>query len=57
MKVSRQQNTTIYNVVRPEAYFHVVTFQWMRVALNPSQMIQRSNLSTTVVFLIVYSRL
>jgi hypothetical protein len=29
----------------------------MRVALNPSQVIQRSNLSNMVVFLIVYSHL
>jgi hypothetical protein len=29
-----------------------VVSQWTRVALNPSQVIQRSNLNTTVFFLI-----
>jgi hypothetical protein len=47
----------IYLVVRPKAFLHVVASQWTRVALNPSQVIQRTNLSVVVVFLIVYSRL
>jgi hypothetical protein len=35
----------VYLVVRPSitlAYLHVVASQWMRVALNPFQVIQRS---------------
>jgi hypothetical protein len=39
MKESRQRDTTIYPVVRPKAYLHVVASQWMRVSLNPSQVI------------------
>jgi hypothetical protein len=34
-------------------YIHVVVSQRTRVALNPSQVIQRSNLSVTI-FLITY---
>jgi hypothetical protein len=41
-----------------KAYLHVVvTSFWSRVTLNPSQVIQRSNLSFTVIFLISWSRL
>jgi hypothetical protein len=37
------RDTVVYPVVRPSialAYLHVVAFQWMRVALNPFQVIQ-----------------
>jgi hypothetical protein len=42
---SNTRDTVFYPVVRPSitlSYFHIVASQWMRVALNPFQVIQRS---------------
>jgi hypothetical protein len=52
MQVNGQRDTTILSRCSAEAYLHLVASQWTRVALNPSQVIERSNLSTTIVFLI-----
>jgi hypothetical protein len=41
---STQIDSVVYPVVRPStklAYFHVVASQWTRVAINPSQAVQR----------------
>jgi hypothetical protein len=50
------RDTTIFTVVRPMPTLCCGNLLWSRVVLNPSQVIQRSNLSATVVFLISISR-
>jgi hypothetical protein len=49
--------TTIFTVVRLMPTPCCGDLLWSSVALNPSQVIQRSNLSATYVFLITQSRL
>jgi hypothetical protein len=49
-------DTTIFTVVRPMPTPRYGDLLWSSVALNPSQMIQRSNLSSTNIFLIPKSR-
>jgi hypothetical protein len=49
-------DTTIFTVVRLMATPRCGDLLWSRVALNPSQVIQRSNLSATDIFLIPKSR-
>jgi hypothetical protein len=51
-KVNRQETRRFYLVVRPMPTPRRGDLLRSRVALNPSQLIQRSNLSTTIVFLI-----
>jgi hypothetical protein len=51
-KITRQETRRFYLVVRPIPTPRCVDLLRSRVALNPSQVIQRSNLITTVVFLI-----
>jgi hypothetical protein len=51
-KVNGQDTRRFYLVVRPLPTPHCGDLLRLRVTLNPSQVIQRSNLSTTVVFLI-----
>jgi hypothetical protein len=51
-KVNRQETRQFYPVVRPMPTSCCGDLLRTRVALNPSQVIQRSNLSITVVFLI-----
>jgi hypothetical protein len=46
----------IFTVVRPIPTPRCGDLLWLRVALNPSQVIQRSNLSAIVIFLISISR-
>jgi hypothetical protein len=53
-KVNRQETRQIYLVVRPMPTPCYGDLLRSRVALNPSQVIQRSNLSTTIVFLITF---
>jgi hypothetical protein len=45
-----------FSVVRPMPIPHYGDLLWSRVALNLSQVIQRTNVSATVVFLISISR-
>jgi hypothetical protein len=54
-KVNRQETRRFYPVVRPMPTSCCGDLLRSRVALNPSQVIQRSNLSTTVVFLISFA--
>jgi hypothetical protein len=49
------RDTTIFTVVRPMPTPCCGDLLWPRVALNLSQVIHRSNLSATVVFLISIS--
>jgi hypothetical protein len=51
-KVNGQETRRFYPEVRSKPTPHCGDLLWSRVALNPFQVIQRSNLSTTVVFLI-----
>jgi hypothetical protein len=51
-KVSGQQTQRFYPVVRAMPTPRCGDLLGSRVALNPSQVIQRSNLSTTIFFLI-----
>jgi hypothetical protein len=48
------RDNAIFIVVRPMPTPHCGDLLWSRVALNPSQVIKRSNLSATIVFLIQY---
>jgi hypothetical protein len=50
-RVNGQETQRLYPVVRPMPT-SLCDLLWSRVALNPYQVIQRSNLSTTVVLLI-----
>jgi hypothetical protein len=50
------RDTTIFTKIRPMPTQFCGDLLWSRVALNPSQVIQRSNLSAKVVFLIPISR-
>jgi hypothetical protein len=54
-KVNGEETQRFYHVVRPMPTPCGGDLLRSRVALNPSQVIQRSNLSTTVVFLISIS--
>jgi hypothetical protein len=51
-KVDAQEIWRFYPVVRPMSTPRCGDLLWSRVALNPSQVIKRSNLNTTVFFLI-----
>jgi hypothetical protein len=52
-KINRQETRRFYPVVRPMLTPRYGGLLRSRVALNPSRVIQRSNLSTTVFFLIL----
>jgi hypothetical protein len=47
---------TIFTMVRPMPTSRCGNLLWSSVALNPSQVIQRSNLSATDIFLMSKSR-
>jgi hypothetical protein len=52
IKVNRQETWQFYLMVQPMPTPHCGDLLRSRVALNPSQVIQRSNLSTMIFFLI-----
>jgi hypothetical protein len=52
----KTSDTTIFTVVRPMPTPCYGDFLWSNVALNPSQVIQRSNLSATISTLYQESR-